>query len=40
VLLEPVITDWGWESAMLAGPGGVVINLYRELVQRDSPGLR
>ena len=30
VLLEPVTTDWGWESAMLAGPGGVVIDLYRK----------
>jgi hypothetical protein len=30
VLLEPMTTDWGWESAML-GPGGVVIDLYREL---------
>ncbi len=30
VLLEPTTTDWGWTSAMLAGPGGTVIDLYRE----------
>jgi uncharacterized glyoxalase superfamily protein PhnB len=30
VLAEPSRTDWGWESAMVAGPEGVVIDLYRE----------
>lgn len=29
VLREPANTDWGWESGMIAGPEGVVIDLYR-----------
>lgn len=29
VLLEPVHTDWGWESAMIAGPEEIVIDFYR-----------
>ncbi len=33
VLLEPVTTDWGWSSGMVAGPEGIVIDLYREAVQ-------
>ncbi len=30
VLLEPMTTDWGWRSAMVAGPEGTMIDLYRE----------
>ena len=42
VLLEPVTTDWGWESAMLAGPEGIVVDLYREAsgAGTRSPGAR
>jgi uncharacterized glyoxalase superfamily protein PhnB len=29
VLRETGPTDWGWESAMIAGPEGVVIDFYR-----------
>ena len=29
VLLERTSTDWGWESAMLGGPEGIVIDLYK-----------
>ncbi len=29
VLLEPIRTGWGTESAMIAGPEEVVIDLYR-----------
>ncbi len=29
VLLEPTRTDWGTESAMIAGPEEIVIDLYR-----------
>jgi len=28
VLIEPVLTEWGTESAFIAGPDGVVIELY------------
>jgi catechol 2,3-dioxygenase-like lactoylglutathione lyase family enzyme len=31
VLLEPTTTDWGTESAMVAGPDGIVVELYREV---------
>jgi len=31
VLREPAPTDWGWESAMIAGPDGSVIDFYRFL---------
>ena len=31
VLLEPTRTGWGTESAMIAGPEQVVIDLYRPL---------
>jgi lactoylglutathione lyase len=31
VLLEPTVTDWGTEMAMIAGPEEVVISIYREL---------
>jgi predicted enzyme related to lactoylglutathione lyase len=31
VLLELTHTGWGWESAMIAGPEGSVIDLYRPL---------
>ncbi len=30
VLVEPTTTEWGWESAMVAGPEGVVVDLYRD----------
>lgn len=29
VLLEPVLTEWGTESAFVAGPDACVIELYR-----------
>ncbi|MBV7328477.1 VOC family protein [Chloroflexi bacterium TSY] len=29
VLLEPVKTDWGTESAMIQGPEGIVVDFYR-----------
>lgn len=29
VLLEPTRTDWGTESALIAGPGDIVIDFYR-----------
>jgi len=29
VLMEPTRTDWGTESAMIAGPEDVVVDLYR-----------
>jgi hypothetical protein len=31
VLLEVTRTDWGWESAMIAGPEEIVIDFYRPL---------
>lgn len=31
VLMEPTRTDWGWESAMVAGPEEIVVDLYRPL---------
>jgi catechol 2,3-dioxygenase-like lactoylglutathione lyase family enzyme len=30
VLLEPTTTDWGTHSAMVAGPDGIVVELYRD----------
>ncbi len=29
VLLEPTRTDWGTESAMIAGPEDIVVDFYR-----------
>jgi catechol 2,3-dioxygenase-like lactoylglutathione lyase family enzyme len=31
VLIEPVVTEWGTESAFVAGPGDLVVELYRPL---------
>ena len=31
ILLEPAPTDWGWESAMIAGPAEIVVDFYRVL---------
>lgn len=31
VLREPAPTDWGTESAMIAGPEGIVVDFYRWL---------
>ena len=31
VLRETAPTDWGWESAMIAGPDAIVIDFYRLL---------
>ena len=31
VLLEPSQTDWGTESAMIAGPEGIIIDFYRPI---------
>ena len=38
VLLEPTRTDWGWESAMIAGPEEIVVDFYRLVAphQQDS----
>ncbi len=35
VLLEPATTDWGWESAMIAGPEGIIVDLYRPVSPSD-----
>ena len=32
ILIEPVLTDWGTESAFIAGPGDLVIEVYRPQV--------
>ncbi|MGB9752082.1 MAG: lactoylglutathione lyase [Roseiflexus castenholzii] len=29
VVLEPTHTDWGAESAMIAGPEGIIVDFYR-----------
>jgi predicted enzyme related to lactoylglutathione lyase len=34
VLLEPFQTDWGWESAMIAGPAEVVVDFYKPLAEQ------
>ncbi len=31
VLLEPIHTDWGTESAIIAGPEGIAIDFYQPL---------
>jgi catechol 2,3-dioxygenase-like lactoylglutathione lyase family enzyme len=31
ILLEYTQTDWGWESAMIAGPEDIVIDIYRPI---------
>ncbi|MCS6881458.1 MAG: VOC family protein [Oscillochloridaceae bacterium] len=31
VLLEPTRTDWGTESAMIAGPEGIIVDFYRQV---------
>ncbi len=31
VLLELMTTEWGWESALVAGPEGIVVDLYRSV---------
>jgi predicted enzyme related to lactoylglutathione lyase len=31
VLLEPTRTEWGTESAMIAGPDGIVVEFYRSI---------
>jgi predicted enzyme related to lactoylglutathione lyase len=31
VLMEPTHTDWGTQSAMIAGPEGIVVNFFRSL---------
>jgi hypothetical protein len=31
VLVDPVITDWDTESAFIAGPDGILVELYRPL---------
>lgn len=31
VLIDPVITDWDTESAFIAGPDGILVELYRPL---------
>lgn len=29
ILKDVSMTDWGWESALIAGPGEIVVDLYR-----------
>lgn len=29
VILEPMFTEWGWESAMIAGPENIIVDFYR-----------
>ena len=29
ILMEPTLTDWGTESALIAGPEEIVVDLYR-----------
>ena len=36
VLLEPTHTDWGWESAMIAGPEEIVVDFYRPIEQQQA----
>jgi predicted enzyme related to lactoylglutathione lyase len=36
VLLGPVRTDWGWESALVAGPGETVVDLYRPVAPEQA----
>jgi predicted enzyme related to lactoylglutathione lyase len=31
VLLEPTHTDWGTQSAMIAGPEGIIVDFFRPL---------
>ena len=37
VLLEPTRTPWGTESAMIAGPEEIVIDLYHPVEQQATP---
>lgn len=36
VLLEPTRTEWGWESAMIAGPEDIVVDFYRPVEQSQA----
>jgi catechol 2,3-dioxygenase-like lactoylglutathione lyase family enzyme len=39
VLLEPTRTDWGTESAMIAGPDGITVDFFRQLPAAEpAPG--
>lgn len=31
ILQATMTTDWGWESCLVQGPGGVVVDFYRPL---------
>jgi catechol 2,3-dioxygenase-like lactoylglutathione lyase family enzyme len=37
VLLGPVVTEWDTESAFVAGPDGVVVELYRQRERERRP---
>lgn len=39
VLVDPVVTDWGTESAFVAGPDGVIVEVYRLRVPPRPPWL-
>lgn len=40
VLLELTHTDWGTESAMIAGPEGIVVDFFRQLPAAEpTPGI-
>lgn len=31
ILQQPMTTDWGWESCLIAGPAELVIDLYHDV---------
>lgn len=33
VLLEPSLTDWGWETAMIQGPDSLIVDFYCQIEQ-------
>jgi predicted enzyme related to lactoylglutathione lyase len=38
VLLETTHTDWGTESAMIAGPEGIIVDFFRPVTGPVQPG--
>lgn len=38
VVLEPMRTEWGTESAMIAGPEGIVVDFYRWISPHQPEG--
>lgn len=35
ILQSTTTTDWGWESCLVKGPAGVVVDFYRPLKQQN-----